>query len=107
MMGVRSFRPQGYNCRTGSRETQRLHRPCRTKKSLPPALKYLQQIRAYALQRTAGLWPPIKDAYALVYQAAHILASPASENPLLMEIETQSHATYNQETYKPEGQEKW
>src|SRR5437763_10880129 len=28
-----------------------------------------------ALQRTAGLWPPIKDAYALVYQAAHILAN--------------------------------
>jgi hypothetical protein len=27
------------------------------------------------LQRTAGLWPPIKEAYALVYQAAHILAN--------------------------------
>jgi hypothetical protein len=28
-----------------------------------------------ALSRTAALWPPIKDAYALVYQAAHILAN--------------------------------
>ncbi len=27
------------------------------------------------MQRTAGLWPSIKDAYALVYQAAHILAT--------------------------------
>ncbi len=45
------------------------------KKSLPPALKHLQQILTRALQRTAGLWPPIKDAYALVYQAAHILAN--------------------------------
>jgi len=35
----------------------------------------LQQILSKALQRTAGLWPPIKDAYALVYQAAHILAN--------------------------------
>jgi hypothetical protein len=35
----------------------------------------LQQILTRALQRTAGLWPPIKDAYALVYQAAHILAN--------------------------------
>ena len=28
-----------------------------------------------ALSRTAELWPPIKSAYALVYQAAHILAN--------------------------------
>ena len=35
----------------------------------------MQQILAKALQRTAGLWPPLKDAYALVYQAAHILAN--------------------------------
>jgi len=34
----------------------------------------LQQILIKALSRTAGLWSPIKDAYALVYQAAHILA---------------------------------
>ena len=27
------------------------------------------------LQRTAALWPPIKDAYALVHQAAHILGN--------------------------------
>ncbi len=35
----------------------------------------MQQILSRALQRTAGLWPPIKAAYALVYQAAHILAN--------------------------------
>ncbi len=35
----------------------------------------MQQLLAKALQRTAGLWPPIKHAYALVYQAAHILAN--------------------------------
>ena len=45
------------------------------KKSLPPALKHLQQILTKALARTATLWPPIKDAYALIYQAAHILAN--------------------------------
>lgn len=49
--------------------------PASNKKSLPPALKHLQQILTKALQRTAALWPPIKDAYALVYQAAHILAN--------------------------------
>ena len=38
-------------------------------------MKHLQQILTKALQRTAVLWPPIKDAYALVYQAAHILAN--------------------------------
>jgi hypothetical protein len=35
----------------------------------------LQQILSKALQRTAALWPPIKDAYALVHQAAHLLAN--------------------------------
>jgi hypothetical protein len=35
----------------------------------------LQQILAKAWQRTVGLWPPLKDAYTLVYQAAHILAN--------------------------------
>jgi hypothetical protein len=45
------------------------------KKSLPPALKHLQQILTKGLQRTAVLWAPIKDAYEQVYQAAHILAN--------------------------------
>jgi len=35
----------------------------------------LQQLLTKALQRTAALWPPLKEAYALVYQAAHILAN--------------------------------
>jgi hypothetical protein len=35
----------------------------------------LQHILTKGLQRTAALWPPIKAAYALVYQAAHILAN--------------------------------
>ena len=38
-------------------------------------MKHLQQILTKALQRTAAQWPPIRDAYALVYQAAHILAN--------------------------------
>ena len=35
----------------------------------------MQQILTQALQHTAAWWPPIKDAYALVHQAAHILAN--------------------------------
>jgi hypothetical protein len=35
----------------------------------------LQQILSQALQRTAARWPPLKDAYVLVHQAAHILAN--------------------------------
>jgi hypothetical protein len=35
----------------------------------------LQQVLTKGLQRTAALWPPIKDAYGQVYQAAHILAN--------------------------------
>ncbi len=35
----------------------------------------MQQILTKALQRTAALWPPLKKAYALVYEAAHILAN--------------------------------
>ncbi len=35
----------------------------------------MQQILTKALQRTAALWPPLKDAYGQVYQAAHILAN--------------------------------
>jgi hypothetical protein len=35
----------------------------------------LQQILTRALARTAVLWPPLRDAYALVHQAAHILAN--------------------------------
>lgn len=35
----------------------------------------MQRLLTKGLQHTAALWPPIKDAYALVYQAAHILAN--------------------------------
>jgi hypothetical protein len=35
----------------------------------------LHHLLTKGLQRTAPFWPPIKDAYALVYQAAHILAN--------------------------------
>ena len=35
----------------------------------------MRQIETSALSRTATLWPPIKSAYGLVYQAAHILAN--------------------------------
>ena len=40
-------------------------------------MKHLQQILIKALQRTAPLWSPLKDAYALVHQASQILANEA------------------------------
>ena len=39
----------------------------------------MQQILTRGLQRTAALWPPLKDAYGQVYQAAHILANHEQE----------------------------
>lgn len=38
-------------------------------------MKQLQRLLTKGLQHTARLWPPLKEAYALVYQAAHILAN--------------------------------
>jgi hypothetical protein len=35
----------------------------------------LQQLLTRALQATAALWPPLEHAYALVHQAAHLLAN--------------------------------
>jgi hypothetical protein len=35
----------------------------------------LRQLLSKALERTKDLWPPLKKAYGLVYQAAHILAN--------------------------------
>ena len=36
-----------------------------------------------------------------------ITVSPFTENTLLIEVEAHSNTTHNQETYEPEGQEKW
>jgi hypothetical protein len=38
-------------------------------------LKQLQRILTKGLQQTEALWPPLKKAYAFVYQAAHLLAN--------------------------------
>src|SRR5712692_8492357 len=74
MMGVLRWKLRASNCRSASRRSA-TPLLVSNKKKPSPALKHLQQILAKALQRTAALWPPIKDAYALVYQAAHILAN--------------------------------
>ena len=42
-------------------------------------MKQLHRLLTKGLQQTAPLWPPIKDGYALVYQAAHILANHKEE----------------------------
>jgi hypothetical protein len=63
----------------GSRETQRLDCPRAGKKRLPPALKHLQQLRAFGLQATATLWPPLQNAYQFVHQAKAILANPEQD----------------------------
>jgi len=67
------------------------------KKSLPPALKHLQQILSRALQRTAALWPSIKDAYALVYQAAHILANHEQQTGAQIRETYLAHLSHMQE----------
>ena len=38
-------------------------------------MKQLQRILTKGLQQTEALWPPLKDAYALVYQAAYLLSN--------------------------------
>src|SRR5213593_4038767 len=50
-----------------------------------------------ALQRTAGRWPPIKDAYALVYQAAHILANHEQQTGAQIRETYLTHLSHMQE----------
>ncbi len=39
----------------------------------------LQQLLSQALKQTEALWEPLKQAYALVHQAAHLLANPQEQ----------------------------
>ncbi len=57
----------------------------------------MQQILSRALQRTAALWPAIKDAYALVYQATHILANHEQQTGAQIRETYLAHLAHMQE----------
>jgi hypothetical protein len=57
----------------------------------------LQQLLVRALQRTATLWPPLKNAYALVYQAAHILANHEQQTSAQIRETYLAHLSHMQE----------
>ena len=57
----------------------------------------MQQILSRALQRTAALWPAIKDAYALVYQATHILANHEQQTGAQIRETYLAHLVHMQE----------
>jgi len=38
-------------------------------------LKELQRLLTHALKKTEALWPALEKAYALIHQAAHLLAN--------------------------------
>src|SRR6266516_4183756 len=46
---------------------------------LQPALHELHRLLARALKKTEAVWPEIEQAYALVHQAAHVLANHDNE----------------------------
>jgi hypothetical protein len=50
-----------------------------------------------ALQDTATLWPPLKSAYALVYQAAHILANHEQQTGAQIRETYLAHLSHMQE----------
>src|SRR5260370_34892716 len=45
------------------------------KGGLHPALHELHRLLARALKKTEAVWPALEQAYALVHQAAHVLAN--------------------------------
>ena len=57
----------------------------------------MQQLLTRALQRTATLWPPLKNAYALVYQAAHILANHGQQTGAQIRETYLAHLSHMQE----------
>jgi hypothetical protein len=57
----------------------------------------LQQLLSRALQRTATLWPPLKSAYALVYQATHILANHEQQTGTQIRETYLAHLSHMQE----------
>ncbi len=49
------------------------------KGGLPPSLRELHHLLARALKKTEAVWPDLEQAYALVHQAAHVLANHENE----------------------------
>lgn len=47
--------------------------------SLQPVLNELHRLLARALKKTEAVWPEIEQAYALLHQAAHVLANHEDE----------------------------
>lgn len=45
------------------------------KGELPPALREVQRLLTRGLKKTEQVWPALEKAYALVHQAAHVLAN--------------------------------
>src|SRR5216683_734179 len=50
------------------------------KGGLPASLSELHRLLARALKKTEALWPTLEKAYALVHQAAHVLANHENES---------------------------
>jgi hypothetical protein len=57
----------------------------------------LRQILTKALQATSALWPPLKRAYALVHQAAHILANHEQQTGAQIRESYLAHLSHMQE----------
>lgn len=57
----------------------------------------MQQILTKGLQATAAFWPPLKQAYALVYQAAHILSNEQHDTAALVKERYLAFVTHMQE----------
>src|SRR2546428_13023724 len=45
------------------------------KGGLPPQLREVQRLLMRGLKKTEQVWPALEKAYALVHQAAHVLAN--------------------------------
>ena len=50
------------------------------KGGLPPQLRELQRLLTRGLKKTEHLWPALEKAYALVHQAAHVLANDEEDS---------------------------
>src|SRR5207245_7586623 len=50
------------------------------KGGLPPALRDLHRLLVRALKKSEQVWPALSKAYALVHQAAHVLANHEEES---------------------------
>ena len=69
----------GLQLRIGSRRCAASLDRAATKGAEPCPLQRLRQLLARGLEHTRSMWPPIRRAYAWVYQAARILENAAGE----------------------------